>query len=138
VVLVVLGSFMFRQIPVTPALSTQLVLISLLFFAAAGWASMAAFRDLFGALTIDEEGIHASPKLTGFSVRWDDLQSWDVKEYAARPLSAPGMMFHRSEQRMPETLRCGFLGDHDVERVRQLLRLRASAAEQLEAPPEVG
>lgn len=128
--LLICGAFMLSQIPATPGLSMQLAIIGGLLIAGGFWSAASAARDLLGSLTIDDVGVHVRPAPTGFSIRWNDLASWEVKDYASRPWTVPGLIFRTKISTNPLTIPCGLISNEDRERVRQLLRTRALKAER--------
>lgn len=121
------GAFLLSQIPTTAALTSQLAILGSLGLigGASFWAY--SFRDLFGRITIDDQGISARPNLMGFSIPWDELVRWEMKDDGLRHADAPSIQFWIQGEPCPMFIPNGWLNDAGREHLRQALWCRATS-----------
>lgn len=91
--LLTVGAFLLTQITATPGLSMQLAILGSVGIVGGLGLLVRSMGDLYGRLVIDESGIAIRPSITGYSIRWNELDRWEVKFDSAQYPEANSVLF---------------------------------------------
>jgi hypothetical protein len=116
-----LGVFLLSQIPATPGLRSQLMLLGLLSLGGAAVLVYLAWHDLLGRVIVSTDGIALRPSAGGFTVSWSDLVGWEWL-----PDMEPAREFHQlrlfeRHRRDPHVIEVAWLSEGDRHWLRQIL-----------------
>ena len=91
--LLAVGAFLLTQITATPGLAVQLAILGSVCAVGGLGFLVRSMGDLYGRLVIDESGIAIRPSITGYSIRWNELDRWEVKFDSAQYPEANSVLF---------------------------------------------
>lgn len=119
------GAALLLQITRTPALAVQVAMLgTLLTLGGLVWG-VQSIQDFLGQLVIDGRGIHQLPAFVGFSIPWEDLQRWEVRDDVPDSLAIPSIRFWCPQQPTSLSVANSRLSEEDRQAIRRLLQLRA-------------
>ena len=120
--LLVTGLFLLSQISTTPAVAVQLCAVGLMLTAGGAVAMHQSAQRLLGALAINDFGIHQSPGIAGFSIPWNRLSRWEVREHAVPSLGLPVVRFWAQGDPTGFTIPADSLTHGELRTLRRILR----------------
>ena len=129
--LLLTGLFMLSQITSTPAVAVQLCAVGLLLTGGGLAVLHSAARQSLGALTIDDQGISQSPSFAGFSIPWQALSRWVVRDQPFPGAGLPVVRFWSQGDSMEFTIPADSLGENDLRALRRILRRYAPGQESV-------
>lgn len=119
------GIGLLTQVASTPALRVQVAILGLLLIAGGIAFGFRAVQELFGRLVLDRSGIHSRPGPLGFSIAWNDLRRWEVREDVPGNSVIPCIRLWQSGESTSCAIPSRLLSDGDRREVWRQLRLRA-------------
>lgn len=130
------GSFLLMQISSTPGLVIQLAILGMLLIACAIFLLAGAVHDLFGRFIVDGRGVHQRPAFAGFSIGWEELQKWEVREDLPEISALPVIRLWGPQASGSYVVQSGLLSEADRHEIRRLLQLRAPLREAARRVPQ--
>ena len=110
----------FSEIPATPNLKVQMAILGVILIV--GGLSMLPkiVVDFFGAVRVDQTGIHMVPSVVGFSAPWSIVEKWEVRDCNGVTASH-SIRVWESDTNRSHTVPAGFLSHHDLHRLRRVM-----------------
>jgi hypothetical protein len=128
------GVFLLTQIASSPNLDFQIGIAGAV-LSLAGMAYFGlSFRDFFGGIALDRDGIRARLGLTSVAVPWPELDAWSLTESAADQPDLTCLRLWTAESTSPRVvISGGFFAKRSLSTVRLLLETFASGKERATA-----
>jgi hypothetical protein len=124
-----LGIALLMQIDDTPALAVQIALMGgSITLGGIVWG-VQSILEFLGQLVIDGSGIHHLPAVSGFSIAWDDLQRWEVRDDVPETMPIPSVRFWVHERSGSYSVPDRLLSVADREDIRRILQRRVPQRE---------
>ena len=119
--MLLVGIFLFSQIPSTPNLVVQMMIIATLLTVCGLVFSWLAWREFSGSFTIDQQGFQARFGLNSFSGNWSQVTNWDVSD-SGHSADLPAVQIWTDKDDTLHSIPGGFIPPAEQLHVRQLLR----------------
>jgi hypothetical protein len=129
VALLAVGIFLLTQITATPGLAVQLAILGALCTIGGLGFMVRSLGDTFGRLVVDEAGIAIRPSITGYSIRWSELDRWEVKLDSEKYPEANSVLFWTQDTPCALFLTNSSLTQQDRVDLRQILQTYAADKE---------
>lgn len=126
-VLIGVGVFLLSEIPATPGLKVQMVILSVILITGGLWMVPKIVVNFFGSIRVDQTGIHMEPTLVGFSTPWDQIERWEVRDCHGAIVTHSVRVWTKSSHHS-HTIPAGYLCHRDLHLLRRVL-LVASPSE---------
>lgn len=122
--LAALGGFLISEIPHTPALTTNLVVLGALTLLGGTALVVLAVRDTLGRLTVDDEGIAFSPSPLGGKLAWSNVTAWRLSDDGEENAAYRQLMFWTGKGKFPVLFDVAWLNDESLAALRKVLHAR--------------
>jgi hypothetical protein len=119
-----LGGFLASEIPHTPGLMTNLVVLSGLSFLGSAALLGLALRDAFGRLTVDDKRISFNAAVVSREVKWSDVAAWRMSDDDAPGTIDRQLMFWVGKETFPKLFDIGWLNSESRAALRKVLVAR--------------
>lgn len=114
------GAFLISEIPATPNLKVQMAILGGLLIVGGLAMLPIIVVDFFGAVRVDQTGIHMVPSVVGFSAPWSIVEKWEVRDCNGVTASH-SIRVWESDTNRSHTVPAGFLSHHDLHRLRRVM-----------------
>lgn len=94
------SAYLAREADRSPPLWSQLTFLALISFFISIYFAVKAILRFSKRLVIDDDGVRMLPLISGFSVPWNEIESWELRELnQSHPLSRGLIIRMRGEDR---------------------------------------
>ena len=123
------GGFLLSEIPATPGLKIQMAILSVILIAGGLWMVPKIIVYFFGAIRVDQTGIHMEPTIVGFSTPWEEIEKWEVRDCNGTIASHCVRVWSKSVNHS-HIIPAGFLCHRDLHLLRRVM-LTASPSDRV-------